>query len=64
MNRHHFIGYPSADPENFALCHCDEFSQGPPPIPVRPDKRELVAGNDRDDQIVEAICALPRACER
>lgn len=55
MNRHHFISYSSADAQDFALRLCDELAQGPPPIPVWLDKRELVAGSDWDDQIVEAI---------
>ena len=55
MNRHHFISYSSADAQDFVLRLCDELIQGPPPIPVWLDKRELVAGSDWDDQIVEAI---------
>jgi tetratricopeptide (TPR) repeat protein len=55
MNRHHFISYSSADAQDFALRLCDELAQGPPPIAVWLDKRELVAGSDWDDQIVEAI---------
>jgi len=55
MNRHHFISYSSADAQDFALRLCDELAQGPPPNPVWLDKRELVAGGDWDDQIVEAI---------
>jgi len=55
MNRYHFISYSSADARDFALRLCDELAQGPPPIPVSLDKRELVAGSDWDDQIVEAI---------
>jgi tetratricopeptide (TPR) repeat protein len=55
MNRHHFISYSSADAQDFALRLCDELVQGPPSIPVWLDKRELVAGSDWDDQIVEAI---------
>jgi tetratricopeptide (TPR) repeat protein len=55
MNRHHFISYSSADAQDFALRLCDELAQGPPTIQVWLDKRELVAGSDWDDQIVEAI---------
>jgi hypothetical protein len=55
MNRHHFISYSSADAADFALRLCDELVQGPPSIPVWLDDRELVAGTDWDEQIVEAI---------
>jgi len=55
MNRHHFISYSSVDAQDFALRLCDELAQGPPPIPIWLDRRELVAGTDWDDQIVEAI---------
>jgi tetratricopeptide (TPR) repeat protein len=55
MNRHHFISYSSADAQDFALRLCDELAQGPPPFSIWLDKRELVAGSDWDEQIVEAI---------
>lgn len=58
MNRRHFISYSSADAKDFALRLCDALTSGPPSIPVWMDKRELIAGTDWDDQIVEAI----RAC--
>jgi hypothetical protein len=43
MNRHHFISYSSADAQDFALRLCDMLAQGPPPIPVWRDKREISA---------------------
>ena len=59
MNRHHFVSYSSADAFDFALQLCDALIAGPPSIQVWLDKRELVAGTDWDEQIVEAI----RDCE-
>jgi tetratricopeptide (TPR) repeat protein len=55
MNRHHFVSYSSADAFDVALQLCDALIAGPPSIPVWLDKRELVAGMDWDEQIVEAI---------
>jgi tetratricopeptide (TPR) repeat protein len=59
MKPHHFISYSSADAFDFAVKLCDELASGPPALPVWMDKRRLVAGEDWDEQLVEAI----RTCE-
>src|SRR5215212_2307814 len=55
MPGHHFISYSSADAQDFALRLYDTLTAGPPSFPIWLDKRKLQAGEDWDEQIVEAI---------
>ena len=55
MSNNHFISYSSVDALDFAFQLYDSLLAGPPSIPVWLDKRELHAGQDWDEQIVEAI---------
>ncbi len=55
MPNHHFISYSSVDALGFALRLADTLAAGPPPIPIWLDKRKLQAGQDWDEQLVEAI---------
>ena len=59
MSNYNFISYSSVDALDFAFQLYDSLLAGPPSIPVWLDKRELKAGQDWDEQIVEAI----RTCD-
>jgi len=55
MSDFFFISYSAVDANDFALELADELAAGPPSIPVWLDKRALRAGEDWDEQLVEAI---------
>ena len=56
---HYFISYSPADAQEFVLRLADTLAAGPPSFPIWLDRRQLRAGDDWDEQIVDAI----RSCE-
>ncbi len=56
---HHFISYSRSDAQDFAFMLYDLLKAGPPSIPVWLDQRDIRAGMEWDEKIVEAI----RICE-
>ena len=59
MNGHHFISYSRRQANDFARKLTNNLLMGSPPIRVWLDARDVRAGRDWDDEIVEAI----RDCE-
>jgi tetratricopeptide (TPR) repeat protein len=51
----YFISYSRVDGDKAALKLADELTAGPPPLHAWFDQRELKAGPDWDEQIVEAL---------
>src|SRR5947209_1263490 len=52
---HHFISYSEVDAKDFVGRLVDELTEGPSPVHVWLDKRELRPGLDWDEQIAEGI---------
>lgn len=62
MGEHFFVSYSRVDGADFALSLADRLEAGPPSYRLWVDRRELLPGDDWDEQLVEAIRAVVDCC--
>ena len=55
VGEHFFVSYSAVDGADFVLSLADRLAAGPPSYRLWVDRRELRAGDDWDEQLVEAI---------